>query len=337
LQYITTIKPSPVMKIKINTNWIVNAVVTAFGLLMLLSFVVWFLPFHFGGSSVEDDSSQEYYHFANSLKPIDPQLSDTLPYKKYKALQEKNKWARQLKNGEYLIGTSNDFFGAIGTYSGMLCDTCSGDNNLLNMPGTRQYYIKLPGWRLRGPYSDFRGDSTSFFVKNGQSFVRRPVINHTEKEQNSIVHTGYYADVPVKFRYNSEENCLMIPVTSVTKIVISYVIGVPIFLVIFYFLFLVAAFLKFVVDLSKGLSFTGTNVNRLRLIAFSFLAFPVINFLIVLLTRLVFYNYFTQDVVLNTRLWGRSWPMLCVGIVFLLLFRAFKQGKALKEEHDLTV
>ena len=97
------------------------------------------------------------------------------------------------------------------------------------------------------------------------------------------------------------------------------------------------AFLKFIVDVSKGFSFTSENVFRLKLISLSLLGFPIVSFLLNLLMYPVFSSYFTDDVVLNTRAWSNDWIIIVVGIVFLLLFKAFRQGKKLKDEQDLTV
>jgi hypothetical protein len=40
---------------------------------------------------------------------------------------------------------------------------------------------------------------------------------------------------------------------------------------------------------------------------------------------------------LNGSLWQASWKTIGIGLVFLALYKAFKQDKKLKEEQDLTV
>jgi len=56
-----------------------------------------------------------------------------------------------------------------------------------------------------------------------------------------------------------------------------------------------------------------------------------------MLMKFIFRDYFTADVVLNINPLKDSWQEPAEGIVFLLLYRAFRQGKKLKDEHDLTV
>jgi len=181
-------------------------------------------------------------------------------------------------------------------------------------------------------------DSVMFYVKNGQSYIRKTVYDHIVKNKKGAI-TGdvHHADVPVKFRYNRLKSCLMIPVTEHTKSIWNYIIGTLGIAMALYFLYLVSAFLKFILDLSKGLSFTAKNIQRLKLISFSLLAYIPIVLLLNLVMRFIFRSYFTDDVIINPEIWEGWWKVIGVGIVFLLLFRAFKQGKELKDEQELTV
>ena len=104
-----------------------------------------------------------------------------------------------------------------------------------------------------------------------------------------------------------------------------------------YLLFLLGNFIGFIIDLSKGLAFTDKNINTLKLIAITFLVYPVIGFFFNLLLRLILNYYFTNDVILNNHTWDESWKIIALGIIFFMLYRAFSQGKLLKDEQDLTV
>jgi hypothetical protein len=97
------------------------------------------------------------------------------------------------------------------------------------------------------------------------------------------------------------------------------------------------AFLNFIFDLSKGLAFTENNIWRLKLIAISLILYPIVGFVVNWLLRLIFYSYFTPDVVMNWNVWSGWWKPIGMGLTFFLLYRAFSQGKTLKEEQDLTV
>lgn len=88
---------------------------------------------------------------------------------------------------------------------------------------------------------------------------------------------------------------------------------------------------------TKRLVFTDQNIFRLQVLAYTLTGFPIFLFLLTLLMRLIFSSYFTEDVVLNTARLYPWWITMHVGIIFFLLLNTFKQGKALKDEQDLTV
>lgn len=53
--------------------------------------------------------------------------------------------------------------------------------------------------------------------------------------------------------------------------------------------------------------------------------------------RFIFNSYFTEDVVINAKVL-QPWSLaIDVGFILLLILHIFKQGRALKDEQDLTV
>lgn len=84
-------------------------------------------------------------------------------------------------------------------------------------------------------------------------------------------------------------------------------------------------------------AFTDYNIFRLRVLAYSFTCIPLLFVLLTPIMRLIFSSYFTEDVVLNTTFLYPWWITMHVGILLILILQAFMQGKALKDEQDLTV
>lgn len=84
-------------------------------------------------------------------------------------------------------------------------------------------------------------------------------------------------------------------------------------------------------------AFTTYNIIRLRILAYSITGVSLFFLLLNLLMRLIFNSYFTNDVVLNTAHLYPFWIAMHVGIIFFLILHVFMQGKALKDEQDLTV
>jgi hypothetical protein len=289
--------------------------------------------------------------YQNDLPPIDGSIPDTIPYREYQKRKDSIITIRAVKNGEgFLSGSYSNFPGWMSTAGGRACDTCSLKwlNRPLGFEDTAhsQYYIKLNGWTLLTKTSVFtetnydairfwgNPDSVEFYVRGNQPYIRKVL----KKKYRVKDGTDYYlADIPVKFRFSYEDKCLMIPVSETVKRVLDIIfLCFGIFLMVF-ILMLFVKFIVFVFDLSKGKAFTDKNLKSLKFISLSLLIYPIFLLFLNLVTRLIFSNYFTPDVVLSSDTYATPWKIILLGFVFYVLYLAFKTGKALKDEHDLTV
>jgi hypothetical protein len=334
------------MKIRINTNMLVNGLIISV-VIFYSAIIIASIYFTSGNTMYHtNDVPGDTYTWSNHLPAIDPEVPDSLPYFKYLEFKDKVNRTRQLRNGEFydLVGLQWD--GLICMGGGRLCDTCTINHEMLcdtctkwDIPGIKQYYIKLAGWKLnRSTFVQYSSDSVKFYVEHKQSYVRKAIVDKVSlKKDGTKDYLVHEADIPVKFRYDSRENCIMIPISKTVRDILNPVMLVIGILITLYYFYLVAAFLNFIIDVSKGLSFTKKNIHRLRLIALSLLGFPALAFLLNLLMPVIFHSYFTEDVVFNIQSLNNDWKMMGIGIVFLLLFKAFRQGKILKDEQDLTV
>jgi hypothetical protein len=84
-------------------------------------------------------------------------------------------------------------------------------------------------------------------------------------------------------------------------------------------------------------AFTTYNIIRLRILAYSITGVSIFFLLLNLFMRFIFSSYFTDDVVLNTAHLYPFWIAMHLGVIFFLVLHVFMQGKALKDEQDLTV
>ncbi len=288
---------------------------------------------------------------AKILKPIDDwRIPDTIPYNKYNKLKDSLTSMRDLKNGDCLTYNWRKF-AYLGTQVSLACDTCTYEwlkrkrpvwlmlgvscdtciNKLYD--GHVQYYIKLYAWSIKN--REWLGDDDCvFYVKNSQGYLRESFEDTTKNRLASG--RIYLDDVPVKFRYSDKDDALLIPVSkrganlfdlTCRALVILYAVGL---------LVLLYVFIRFIYDMSKG-TFTRKNVVRLRFLSVVIVSYPVMVILVNLLMKLLFHNYFTEDIVLKDVLWTDAWDALPLGILFSLLYLAFSRAVALQEEHDLTV
>lgn len=339
------------MKIKLNTNLIVNIVIIGYVALGLASYVSFSYPSLFSGVQSTVNNEPVIPNISdNDLKYFDEYAPDNLSssYYKYKQFNDSVKKIRELKNGEYWLGGGQVFARVFATEENLQCDTCSkkwlydrlfnfNEHNNAKKYGIEHFrwYIKLPGWKLNDARWALGPDSVQFYAKGGQSFIRKIIVRRG-KRNDTVVNIWHTVDQPVKFSYNHRDRAILIPCSQSAKHVMDIIITIVNIGLSLYLLYLIAGFLKFVLDLCKGLAFTGKNVRRLKLIGLSLLIYPAAIFALNYLLWLIFHNYFTQDVVLNSNLWTDYWKTICVGIVFLAIYKAFRQGKLLKDEHDLT-
>jgi hypothetical protein len=329
------------MKIKLTTKRLISIIIIGIVALQLFNFIaLYFMRGH-------TYTTTSYGHKDNSvntidqLKPIDQVFSTSLPYDRYVKLRDSVREARKEKNGSAAPTNSSFFFPIIGTTgSYLLCDTCTsifyGPNHDIRREHV-QYYIMLPAWKLKDATGDFfLDDSVKFHREHNLSYLRKRL---TERTVSGGIYTNhrYEVDVPVKYSYDQFNHCILIPVNKTTKTVASVMVIALGLSLLFYGAYLLICFLTFIVDLSRGKAFTTSNIRSLRLIAMSLLIFPLIVIALAFSTKFIFYQYFTPDVVLNNSTWIDQWKTVVTGIIFLLLYSAFKQGKALKDEQDLTV
>jgi hypothetical protein len=325
------------MKIKFNTNLVVNVVIIG-----TIIFIISYQLAKLGGFNTHNTANA----WENQIKPIDPIIPDSLPHKQYVKLHDSITTMRNLKNGHtFDFGGVSVSIGFIGVSSNVSCDTCnykwyksaSMFDKYLNEK-LRRYYITLPGWKLSVDNQYNYIDDNNFFVEHGQAYLRRAITDTTIiKKDGTVYNKIHIEDVPVKFRYNEFSRSILIPVSSATAVVIKVILYILLFTWFLYGLFLVATFLKFVIDLSKGHAFTKENVWRLKIIAISLLVYQIAVLILNYGMKLIFHDYFTEGIVLNNTSWENAWKILLAGIIFLLLYKAFRQGKLLKEEQDLTV
>ncbi|MCC8427067.1 DUF2975 domain-containing protein [Mucilaginibacter sp. UR6-11] len=325
------------MKIKLTTKSLIGIVVgSLFAIAPIILMQVYLKP----ATLTLTDSTSSVITI-DQLKPIDPEVPDTLPYYQDLAKRDSIRLRRNLKNQNVFRTSSMYFYTVIGTTGGYLyCDTCTDLYYLFKSRSKSypvQYYITLPAWKLKNAFGDHLfGDSVKFYREHNQSYLRKMLTKRVAGGGRYAEHM-YEVDVPVKYSYDTSVEGIMIPVNKGTRTAVNVITIIFDGALLFYCGYLLSCFLAFIVDLSRGKAFTTSNINTLRLIAFSLLIFPFVMLSLVFLMKLVFYQYFTPEVILNNTAWIDLWKPFATGIVFLLLFSAFKQGKVLKDEQDLTV
>lgn len=313
-------------KIRISTkavSYIVGACFVLFAVLMYMM--------------VQVDTSGNYPSSSYDIKelpPIDPVVSDSLPHFEYRRLQKDVEDLRKMKEGMLTSWGSSAWF--TGVRVNKRCDTCLSMNGFFKSEGLKEYLIMLRWWELDTGTHD---EPRVYFVKNGQSLLRKTSCKllGTDDQQHSRYDCSQ-VDVPVSFRYDKKEAGIMIPVSKQVLDVFK-----PVFMIfvwgatMVYLYYMITAFLQVLMDIRNGDPFSVGNVKRLKFLTVFCFAAPTILFLLNLLMRVVFYRYFTEDIKLSAEAWQIFWKPFALGLIFAALYSAFKRGKQLKEEQDLTI
>lgn len=284
-------------------------------------------------TSANPDSETSSYHF-KTLSPIDPQVSDSLPHYEYKRLKKEIEYARGMKNGRAENGIS---YGFTGFTVQKRCETCANSYRSFNVGAIKEYLIRLNWWQLdTGSYEE----PVVYYVKNGQSILRKTTCKPAKEKvfKNTLEYSCMETDILVPFRYDQTTHGIMVPVSRTAMEVFE--IFFKLFswgtaLVCWYMV--LTAFAKILMDIRDGDPFSVGNVKRFKWLAIFCFAAPTVLFLLNLLMWLIFHRYFTADIKLSSEAWLIFWKPLVLGLIFAALYSAFKRGKQLKEEQDLTI
>lgn len=284
--------------------------------------------FVFGKKSYHYSAAPDSYFLMNSdkLPPIDPLISDKIPHYKYAAKMDSIKNIRQMRNG--VDGAGMGILN-IGIDAMSRCDTCGDFSSFYKGHVQKEYMISLKNWKL-DTGSSF--NPVRYFVKDGQSYLRK--IVKKEKKGNKV----YEKDIPVPFRIDAHDKNILIPISQTTYKVLNVMFtGLAILLGIYFILFIFRKFVEFLIEISKGDPFSDKNIKLLRFLMLNAFFVPFGIFALDFIYALIFNKCFTGDFKLDNESWDNLVKPCFLYLTCSALYNAFKKGKALKEESDLTV
>ncbi|MCD0488365.1 DUF2975 domain-containing protein [Pedobacter sp. MC2016-14] len=317
------------MKLKLTTSAIINLIIGT-GIALSILFIVSIL--WFSSTTMTDWDSTGSSAEMKTLSPIDPVIPDTIPHRQYVKLKDSIKHARQFKNGVSASSTRSEL---IGFQSIQRCDGCNPWDNK-ERKRKKDYLLSLSGWKLDTARGEFYTPVT-YFVKNDQPYIRKTFCKPRKLSKTSFI--CYEKDIAVPFRVDSENKDIMIPISeNFYEIAMPSFMGLSILFFIYFIYFVIGAFVQFLAEIAKGTPFSERNVKRLRFILLNLFFIPLGIFLInLLIIPLIFQSYFTPEVMLDNESWKSLGKPAILCLIFAALYIAFKKGKQLKEESDLTV
>lgn len=266
------------MKKNLSTSRIVNWVSGTIIVLILVSGVLFY--FTTSDSLITTSSSTVTVGWSTSestmmLPPIDPEISKELPHEQYQKLKDSINYAREMWNGRESGSSAKFLF--IRSQINRRCSNCITLNDFHAKKENvfEDYLIRLSGWKLKT--EGLHWQAPEYYVKGNQSYLRKRIFINTESINGGKIDKYEEVDVPVPFRVDINSKDIMIPVSQKTLDFSFYIFLLSTVLLFVYILYyIIADFIKFLIDVAKGNTFTSTNVNRLRFIALNLFLIPCV-------------------------------------------------------------
>ncbi|KLT65563.1 hypothetical protein AB669_10845 [Pedobacter sp. BMA] len=177
-------------------------------------------------------------------------------------------------------------------------------------------------------------DATIYHSKGGKSFIRYPIITKISKH-----HFKYrYEDREVGFKYDLREKQILLPLQKpYQKLIANTFLWIIVIISFFVMLFGIVLFIRFLIAVSLNRIFEEYNILRLLLISLSCFLTVLFPYLVALVLYVVYNKELSVGLVFLKKFSSTDFSLIVAGIFFAVLYRAFKKGKALKEENELTV
>lgn len=196
-----------------------------------------------------------------------------------------------------------------------------------------QEYLKLS--KIGLAIKDIHGPKyLAYYTINNKGYLSKTQL--TKRGSEDYVS---FVNHQVNFRYDSEDNTILIPVNSkFWKICIQISIFLNAGFLIIGYLYILKLFLKFLLAISKNIGFEEENVYRLRKMSFILLFLGLITYILNLIIFVVFsLNYSTEGVIITHSFWENDYMMIILSAFFYLIYTAFKKAMILQQEQELTI
>lgn len=271
--------------------------------------------------------------YNDTLKPIDEEISTSLPYQKYKSLKDSIDNVRYLKNGKSQEAVFSPFGGVMSMQFAMDKDIVHKSRfDLFSIEAPNSYFYIIKGWKMKDKGPTLLEDYT-YYVKNGVPYFRKYVLKSTNGKHSNFEMT----EKRLNYFYEKDGKTVLIPISksiyNFTKVTLWVIMS------IFVSAYLVCASMAFKIlhNISKGKVFIEGNIRMLRKASYITILTPLLCILVVLSQRLIFYSYFDDNIVMDMELYKFYAKLLLSGLAVSVLYSVFKRGFNIQEENDLVV
>jgi hypothetical protein len=260
--------------------------------------------------------------------PVSPcrtcSIDETLPHREYKKIEDSIK--RGDERREWISKSSGS--GGTAVFIGIRTIQDEIWNDSIN-PTFKDpsYYLVLAGYKLN--------ENISFFIDSNRWYIKYVVWNFISEDKKS--RSGYYAKKRVPFRFSRDDNSLLIPITKTEFYIVAPLVLLIGFAILYLSIYLIIGLpIRILRRISKGRPFCQENIDDLHFEAAAFIALPFLMLLVQALLYLCFRRYMLSEVAFDFDFSALFWSIL-VGVIVLIIARAFNKGYKLQEEQALTI
>jgi len=271
--------------------------------------------------------------YNDTLKPIYETIPTSLPYYKYKELNDSIDHIRYFETGQCQGATFSTFGGIMTMQFAMHKDVVNKKSHeLFSLESPDKYFYILKGWKMKSEEHPFFGNYT-YYVKDGVPYFRKYIIKSTDSKHIIMDMT----EKKLNYFYEQKDKTLLIPISKNTYTFAKYFTVFTMFVFGALSLLCILLCLKFLYNISRGKVFILENIKMLRQASYITILTPGATLLICFSYALIFNKYFDENVVVNTDFFKGEIKILIVGLAVSILYFVFKRGFNIQQENDLVV
>jgi hypothetical protein len=170
-----------------------------------------------------------------------------------------------------------------------------------NAPGNL-HYLSLQGYSLP--------DEKKFFVQNGTYNLAVPKWDSIKKSGNETWRYGHYERKQIPIRYSTENQMLLIPVSSQQFRFFSFILPVlGCFIIAASIFFFLGLPVQILINISRGKAFNDKNVQRFNSMALALLIVTLGTILSPYILRLCFWKMIPDDFIFPG-FWSKVWDKI---------------------------
>jgi hypothetical protein len=252
-----------------------------------------------------------------------PQVSDSLPHWKWRAITDSVKMENYLHS--HPVHSFNILSLGYSIYNVYKKDSLPRES--------QKYFLSLSGYRMR--------PETDFVIKDGKAMVAYPVWDKIEKNSRS----GHTETKSTAVHFAKDHAAadgrgfVLLPMSNksfqVARILLWF-LSILLSLIFFWAIVITPAMI--LVRIAKGNSFSPKNSRGFYIMAIATFAVYLLPLLLAAISKLFFSNSIPPEMHfdwLENMAKGRAW--LLAGFILLLIARAFQQGYKIQKENETIV